>query len=57
MKTKNKILINEKMVEEGYAKVETFEKMRKPMLFEQLLQAETWAKDHHNGMWLDEWMR
>lgn len=47
-------LANEKMLEEGYAKVEVFIRMRKPSLYDRLHKAEQYARDHHNGMWLEE---
>ncbi len=50
-------LINEKMVEEGYAHPLWYNKMYKPKLYDRLLKAEQWAKDHHNGIWLDEWRK
>lgn len=48
------MLVNERLLEEGYARVETFKGMRKPSLLPGLQKAEQWAKEHHNGMWLEE---
>ncbi len=50
-------LINEKMIEEGYAKVYTIAHTRKLKYIERLKKAETWAREHHNGMWIEEWRK
>lgn len=49
------VLINEKMIEEGYAKVYTISKTRKLKYVKRLEEAEQYAREHHNGMWLEEW--
>jgi len=46
---------NEKMIEEGYATFYTIPKTRKLKYADRLQRAQQWAKDHHNGMWLEEW--
>lgn len=50
------ILINEKMIEEGYAKVYSIPKTRKLKYYDRLIKAENFAKDHHNGLWLEDWI-
>ena len=47
--------INEKMIEEGYATFYTIPKTRKLKYADRLQNAQQWAKDHHNGMWIEEW--
>lgn len=50
------ILVNEKLVEEGYARVNLIKGEPKLKYLEKLEKAQKWAKDHHNGVWLDEWI-
>lgn len=47
--------INEKMIKEGYAKVYTIAHTRKLKYIDRLEAAETWARERHNGMWIEEW--
>ena len=49
------VLVNEKMIEEGYATFYTIPKTRKLKYADRLKSAQLWAKDHHNGMWIEEW--
>lgn len=51
----DQVLVNEKMVEEGFAEVYTIPNTRKLKYIDRLNWAQQWAKDHHNGMWLEEW--
>lgn len=52
-----KILVNEKLLQDGDARAyfvrgETTLKYR-----DRLLAAEQWGRDHHHGLWLDEWLQ
>lgn len=49
------ILVNEVLVERGYAKVSVMLREVKPKYLDRLKKAETWAKEHHDGVWFDEW--
>lgn len=51
----DQVLVNEKMVEEGFAKVYTIPRTSKLKYINRLNWAQQWAKDHHNGMWIEEW--
>jgi len=51
----DEVLVNEKMVEEGFANVYTIPRTRKLKYIDRLNQAQQWAKDHHNGMWIEKW--
>ena len=51
----DQVLVNEKMVEEGFAKVYTIPGTNKLKYIDRLNTAQQWAKDHHNGIWLEEW--
>ena len=48
-------LVNEKIVEEGYATFYTIPKTRKLKYADRLQRTQQWAKEHHNGMWIEEW--
>ncbi len=50
------LMVNEKLIEEGYAKVYTIPKTRKLKYWDRLIKAKEWAKEHHNGMWLENWV-
>ena len=50
-------LVNEKMIEEGYATIYTIPKTRKLKYADRLQNAQLWAKEHHNGMWIEEWKK
>ncbi|KKQ25555.1 MAG: Thermonuclease [Candidatus Roizmanbacteria bacterium GW2011_GWC2_37_13] len=49
------ILVNEALVERGYAKVNLIKGEAKPKHLDRLKKAEDWARDHHDGVWFDEW--
>ena len=48
------VLVNEKMIEEGYSTYYTIAKTRKLKYADRLKSAQLWAKEHHNGMWIEE---
>jgi len=50
-------LVNEALVERGYAKVNLIKGEAKPKYLERLQKAESWAKQNHDGVWLDEWIK
>jgi len=52
----DEILIQEKLLEEGYAKIVLQQHEAKPKYLDRMTIAETWGEDHHNGVWLDEWI-
>lgn len=47
------ILVNEALVERGYAKVNLIKGEVKPKYLNRLQKAETWAKEHNDGLWFD----
>lgn len=47
------LLINERLVADGIAKVLWYNKMEKPKYYERLKSAEDAAKQNHWGMWLE----
>ncbi|OGG04814.1 hypothetical protein A2Z33_05895 [Candidatus Gottesmanbacteria bacterium RBG_16_52_11] len=47
-------LINERMIEEGYATVLLNKRMAKPKYYDRLIAAEEYAHSHHNGMWIKD---
>lgn len=49
------ILVNEELVERGYAKVILIRGEVKPKYLDRLQKAEAWAKQNHDGVWFDEW--
>ena len=49
------ILVNEALVERGYAKINLIKGEVKPKYIDRLLKAESWAKQNHDGIWFDEW--
>lgn len=49
-------MVNEAILEEGYAKLNTIKGEAKLKYFDRLKIAEGWGKDHHNGVWLDDWI-
>jgi len=51
----DKILVNEALVERGYAKVILIKGEVKPKYLERLQRAEAWAKQNHDGVWFDVW--
>ena len=48
------VFVNEKMIEEGYARLLVF-KGKKPEKYEELKAAEDFAHSRHLGVWLEEW--
>jgi micrococcal nuclease len=48
-------LVNEAIVERGYAKVNLIKGEVKPKYLDRLQKAESWAKQNHDGVWFDEW--
>jgi len=44
------------LLEEGYAKINLIQGEAKLKYLERFQKAEIWAKEHHNGVWLDEWI-
>lgn len=53
----NDTLVNEAIVERGYAKVNLIKNEAKPKYLDRLQKAENWAKQNHDGVWLDEWVK
>ncbi len=49
------VLVNEAIVERGYAKVNLVKGEAKPKYLDRLKKAENWAKQNHDGVWFDEW--
>lgn len=49
------VLVNEALVERGYAKVNLIKGEAKPKYLDRLQKAEDWAKQSHDGVWFDEW--
>lgn len=49
------ILVNEALVERGYAKVILIKGEVKPKYLDRLRKAEDWARQNHDGVWFDEW--
>ena len=50
------ILINEVLVERGYAKINLIKSEVKPKYLDRMIKAENWAKQNHDGVWFDEWI-
>ncbi|VVA44478.1 Thermonuclease [Candidatus Roizmanbacteria bacterium] len=48
-------LIQEKLLEVGYAKISLMKGEVKPKYLDRLQKAESWAKQNHDGVWFDEW--
>lgn len=49
------VLVNEILVERGYAKVNLMKGEVKPKYLDRLKKAEDWARQNHDGVWFDEW--
>jgi len=49
------ILVNEALIERGYAKINLMKGEIKPKYLDRLQKAENWAKQNHDGVWFDEW--
>ena len=49
-------LVNEAIVERGYAKINLMKGEVKPKYLDRLQKAESWAKQNHDGVWFDEWV-
>ncbi len=49
------IMVNEALVERGYAKVNLMKGEVKPKYLDRLQKAEAWAKQNNDGVWFDEW--
>ena len=49
------VLVNEKMIEEGYARLFLYKGV-KPEKYDRLKAAEDFARGRHLGIWLDEWI-
>jgi len=49
------VLVNEALVERGYAKVNLIKGEAKPKYLDRLQKAEDWARQNHDGVWFDEW--
>ena len=50
------VLVNEKMIEEGYARLFLYKGV-KPEKYDRLKAAEDFARFRHLGIWLEEWER
>lgn len=50
------ILVNEAMIERGYAKMSLMKGEAKLKYFDRLQKAEDWARQNHDGLWFDEWV-
>lgn len=48
-------LVNEALVENGYAKVNLMKGEVKPKYLDRLRKAEDWARQNHDGVWFGEW--
>lgn len=51
------LLVNEKLIERGYAKIIRYPKEGEYRYQERLEKAEEWARDHSLGVWLDLWLK
>jgi len=49
------ILVNEALIERGYAKIYLIKGEVKPKYLDRFKKAENWAREHHDGVWFDEW--
>lgn len=49
------LLVNEALVDRGYAKINLLKDEAKPKYLERLQKAETRARQNHDGVWFDEW--
>lgn len=49
------VLVNEALVERGYAKVSLMKGEVKPKYLDRFKKAEDWARQNHDGVWFDEW--
>ena len=47
--------VNKKMIEEGYATVLAYDKMKKPEFYDEFLAMQEEARASHRGMWVREW--
>lgn len=50
-------MVNETLLKEGMAKVETIKGEAKLKYIDKLNAAQTWGEEHHNGIWFDEWIK
>lgn len=50
-------MVNELLLEEGYGRVNLIKGDPKLKYLNRLQTAEAWGRDHHNGVWLDEWIK
>jgi len=51
----NNVLVNEALIERGYAKVNMMKGEVKPKYLDRLQKAQDWARQNHDGIWFDEW--
>jgi micrococcal nuclease len=49
-------MVNELLLEEGYGKINLIKGDAKLKYLDRLEKAETWAHEHHHGVWLDDWI-
>ncbi len=49
------VLVNEALVERGYARVSLMKGEVKPKYLDRLKKAEDWARQNYDGVWFDEW--
>lgn len=49
------VMVNKLLLEEGFSKLYLVKGDAKLKYLDVLTQAEAWGKDHHNGLWFDEW--
>lgn len=49
------VLVNEVLLERGYAKIDLIKGEVKPKYLDRLKKAENWARQNHDGVWFDEW--
>lgn len=55
--SEKEVMINQLLLEEGYSKLNLMKGDPKLKYLDALVQAEAWGRDHHNGLWLDEWVK
>lgn len=51
------VLVNEALVERGYATINLMKNEAKPKYLDRLQRAQNWAQQNHDGIWFDEWVR
>lgn len=49
-------MVNELLVKEGYATVETFGKKSDPKYYDTLLKVQQQAKNGYHGLWFEDWI-